>query len=577
MVKLDTTFSTSYSYKKTVSKLLSIGFLFLLLGCNTSKPYTLGPVKTFDPDNAPIPEPEENESFQYWDRIHNTIFYQLKKPLDLNNSVRLTGRVLGVSTKKQADNVNHLDEVPESSWYNYRHYYHPMSIQDITRGPNTVSPDTSGTWTIFSAKLQGANPGFFIQDEKGNRFLIKFDGNRYPELTTSAEVIGTKFFYASGYNVPEATITYFNPDKIQIEEGVMVEKNGEERQMTQKDLETIINNRVADENGSIRALASKFVEGTIVGQWEFKGTRKDDPNDRVAHEHRREIRGMRVLSSWLNDTDRRDANTMAVYTDEGYIKHLVQDFGNTLGANGGGIHKPIHGQAYMIDPRYMALHTITLGLYVNSWETIEAKNHIPNPSVGYFRTEPFTPGRWVSVHPLPAYENMTLRDAFWGAKQVMSFSDDEIAAIVKTGKLTNPESEEYLTKVLIERRDKIGKYWFSKINPIDKFSAVIENDSLSLSFSDLGIEGKLFDPIQTNYEYSVWVEDGKQLIERQHTTSPIITISYPNDYIQDKNPVVIGYEIITRRSVESVSEKKTTVYVVLGENGPRIAGIEREE
>ncbi|MEX2604966.1 MAG: hypothetical protein WD361_12215 [Gracilimonas sp.] len=558
-----------------VQRLLSVSILFLLLGCSASKPYTLGPIKTFDPDTAKIPEPEENESFQYWDRIDNTIFYQLKKPLDLNNTIRLTGRILGVSAKKQADNINHLDEVPESSWYNYRHYYDPMTMEEISRGPNTVSPDTSEPWFIFSAKLEGANPGFFIEDANGNRYLIKFDGLNYPELATSAGVIGTKIFYAAGYNVPEATITYFNPEKVKISDGVMVEDKGEERQMTHEDYEAIINNRATDQKGNIRAIASKFVDGTPVGQWEFKGTRKDNPNDRVAHEHRREVRGMRVISSWLNDTDRRDANTMALYIDEGYIKHLVQDFGNTLGANGSGIHQPIYGQAYLIDPRFMLLHASTLGLYVNSWESIEAQNHIPHPSVGYFRSDTFNPGRWVSVHPLPAYENMTLRDAFWGAKQVMSFSDEEIAAIVKTGKLSNPDAEEYLTNVLIERRDKIGRHWFSRINPIDKFISIIKNDSLVLSFSDLGIQGKIFDPRHTEYEFSVWIEDGKSLIEHQRTNDPEISILLPEYEIPERNPVVIGYEIITKRTDRSVSETKVRTYVALEKDGPRIVGIER--
>ncbi|MDZ7720514.1 MAG: hypothetical protein U5K72_16990 [Balneolaceae bacterium] len=154
----------------------------------------MDPVKTFDPDTTRIPEPKENNSYQYWDRIDNTIFHQIEKPLDLNNVFRSSGRVLGVANARQADNINHLDEPSESSWYNYRHYYNPMSPEQLAVGPNTVQPDTTGEWTIFSGKLEGANPGFFIEDSSGNRFLIKFDGPSYPELTTSAEVIGTKIF-----------------------------------------------------------------------------------------------------------------------------------------------------------------------------------------------------------------------------------------------------------------------------------------------------------------------------------------------------------------------------------------------
>jgi len=545
--------------------------LLMLSSCSSTKPYTLGPVKSFDPDTSRIPMPEETESYQYWDRIENTVFYQIEKPLDLNRVFRAAGNGLGLNASKQADNINVLDEVPESSWYTYRHFYNPMTTEELAKGPNTVKPDTSGYWNIFSAKLSGANPGFFIEDENGNRFLIKFDGPNYPELTTSAEVIGTKIFYAAGYYVPESTIVNFNPDKVRINDGVMVEENGEERQMTMEDYRQIIKVAARNEDGTRRALASKFVNGIPVGPWDFKGTRKDDPNDRVKHEHRRELRGMRVISSWLNDTDRRDANTMSVYTDGGYIQHLVQDFGNTLGANGTGIHQPIYGQAYLIDPRYMALSAVTLGLYVKPWEEVDPREFIPHPSVGYFRTETLRPGRWVSAHPIPAFENMTLRDAYWGAKHVMSFRDDDISAIVETGELSNSDAEKYLIKTLIERRDIIGRYWFSKINPLDKFIVRKSSDILTLKFSDLGVDYGLFSASETEYRYTV-KSDGDVVEENLMIDTPEILVQ-----ISDFFDEVIEIEIVTLRKSRNAEEKDIKVYIANDSRGVRVAAIKRDE
>jgi hypothetical protein len=539
--------------------------------CSSTKPYTLGPVKTFDPDTSRIEMPDEAESYQYWDRIENTIFHQLEKPLDLNRVFRAAGKGLGLNTAKQADNINVLDEPPESSWYTYRHFYKPMTTEELAIGPNTVQPDTSGYWSIFSAKLSGANPGFFMEDENGNRFLIKFDGPNYPELTTSAEVIGTKIFYAAGYYVPESTIVNFNPDKVRINDGVMVEENGEERQMTMEDYRQIIRVAARNGDGTRRALASKFVDGIPVGPWDFKGTRKDDPNDRVKHEHRRELRGMRVISSWLNDTDRRDANTMSVYTDGGFIRHLVQDFGNTLGANGTGIHQPIYGQAYLIDPRYMALSAVTLGLYVKPWEEVDPEEFIPHPSVGYFRTEILRPGRWVSAHPMPAFENMTLRDAYWGAKLVMSFRNDDIRAIVETGELSNLNAEDYLVQTLIERRDRIGKYWFSKISPLDKFEVEKNQNGITLNFNDLGVDYDLFSSAETKYRYTVSI-DGKVMQHNLSVEKPSINFQQFNS---DEN--VVKIEIITVRSESKIPEKYVNVYIADDKFGIRVAGIEREE
>jgi hypothetical protein len=539
--------------------------------CSSTKPYAQGPVKTVDPDTARIEMPEEQPQYQYWDRIDNTIFHQLEKPLNLNRTGRWLGSGLGISRKRQADNINKLDEVPESSWYTYRHYYDEMSPKELAIGPNTEAPDTEGKWTIFRAKLEGANSGFFIEDENGNRYLIKFDGYDYPELTTAAEVIGTKIFYAAGYTVPESVITYFNPDKVTIKEGVTVEEGGKKRAMTMADYREIVKDRPQNADGKVRALASKFVDGIPLGPWNFKGTLKDDPNDRVAHEHRRELRGMRVISSWLNDTDRRDANTMAVYNDDGYIDHYVQDFGNTLGANGMSIHKPIQGQAYLIDPRYMLVSAFSLGGYITPWETVEPE--ISYRSVGYFRSDVFKPGRWVPTHPLPPFENMTLRDAFWGAKKVMSFSDDDIRAIVETGQYSNPKAEQYIVQTLIERRDKIGRYWFAKMNPLDKFSADIENKTLLLRFTDLSVSSGLVSDSDHTYRANI-TSESKILSEYREVDSPRFSIELPGErFLND----VLQFEIETVGSKYSGAGKTVTVYVEVNNDNSRMVGIRREE
>jgi hypothetical protein len=563
--------SIYHSHIVFVTMLLAVS---ILQGCSSTKPYAEGDIKTFDPDTTHIERPEEQPQYQYWDRIDNTIFHQLEKPLDLNRTVRFIGRKLGVSDKRQADNVNKLDEVPESSWYTRRHYFNEMSPKELAAGPNTGAPDTAGQWTIFRAKLEGAGSGFFIEDENENRYLIKFDGYDYPELTTAAEVIGTKIFYAAGYTVPESVITYFDPDMVTIGEDVTVEENGEERPMTMADYRQIVKNRPTNTEGKVRALASKFVDGIPLGPWNFEGTIKEDPNDRVAHEHRRELRGMRVISSWLNDTDRRDANTMAVYNDSGYIEHYVQDFGNTLGANGTSIHQPIQGQAYLIDPRYMLVSAFSMGGYVTPWETIEVD--IPYPAAGYFRADVFKPGRWVPTHPLPPFENMTLRDAFWGTKHVMSFSDEDIRAIVATGAYSNPDAEKYIVETLIARRDKIGRYWFARINPLDRFTSTIKENTLRLSFDDLAVSSDLVEASAHQYQAQVKREQ-KTLFEELNAEGMEFRLDL-NEIISNSNQkTILEFVIQTKGNALVGKGKAVTVYIEMQNGKSRVVGIDREE
>ena len=75
---------------------------------------TTGPVKWFDADDRPIPEPAEIEENQVWDIADHTFFFQVGKVLDLGWTARRVGNLLGVVGPRQADNVNALDEVPNS-------------------------------------------------------------------------------------------------------------------------------------------------------------------------------------------------------------------------------------------------------------------------------------------------------------------------------------------------------------------------------------------------------------------------------------------------------------------------------
>ena len=77
------------------------------------------------------------------------------------------------------------------------------------------------------------------------------------------------------------------------------------------------------------------------------------------------------------------------------------------------------------------------------------------PAVGYFESVYFDPPRWRPTYPNPAFLRMTLRDAYWGAKIVTSFTDEDIDAIVHTGRYTDARAERYVADVLKARRDKI--------------------------------------------------------------------------------------------------------------------------
>ena len=177
---------------------------------------TTGPVKWFDADDRPIPEPAEIEENQIWDIADHTFFFQVGKVLDLGWSARRVGNLLGVVGPRQADNVNALDEVPNSSWYTNRHFPRRMSLEELAEGPGFARPDDSGPWEIVAGKFEGGTAGFTIKDASGQYYLLKFDSEGNNEMGSAAEAIATKVLHAAGYNVPRNSVVHFDPALLEI-------------------------------------------------------------------------------------------------------------------------------------------------------------------------------------------------------------------------------------------------------------------------------------------------------------------------------------------------------------------------
>ena len=62
------------------SALLLAGMLVgcVVSGCGSTTPYTLGPIKTVDPDDRPTERPEETAESMYWDRVDMSVIHQLE-------------------------------------------------------------------------------------------------------------------------------------------------------------------------------------------------------------------------------------------------------------------------------------------------------------------------------------------------------------------------------------------------------------------------------------------------------------------------------------------------------------------
>jgi hypothetical protein len=208
-----------------------------------------------------------------------------------------------------------------------------------------------------------------------------------------------------------------------------------------------------------------MVDGTALGPFRYSGTRSDDPNDLVPHEHRRELRALRVFGAWTNLVDLKAGNTLdALVQQDGraVVKHYLQDVGSTLGmANNP--HEWDMGWEHFYDPAASRRRLLTFGFALSPWQTVPYTKY---SSVGLFEGDRFDPTTWKPQTPVAAYMELRADDAFWAARRVMAFTDDLIRAAVHTGQYSDPAAESHVTAVLIKRRDTIGRTYLTAINPI---------------------------------------------------------------------------------------------------------------
>jgi hypothetical protein len=412
----------------------------------------------FEPAARPVDQPAVRKLSDYYDILKNT----LATPGELNRK----------SPKPiRARSVNTLGEPLQGAWWVKRHYYKTMSLDELVAGPGIDHPPSEeGPWTVVSAKSEGITPGFTILDAKQGMYFIKFDPISNPEMATGADQVAIRLVYALGYHVPENYLVDFSGSKLKLgKEVTLTDRMGRKRRMTERDLDELLKKAPRDKEGRYRVTASRAVLGKGIGPYRFAGTRSDDPNDFVPHEHRRDLRGFAVVAAWINHNDSRALNTYDSVVEENganIIRHYVLDLGSTFGSGTQMANSPRSGGEYLFGWKQSAVQLFSVGLAVPYW----AKARYPDlPSIGRFEYKTFDPDQWAADYPNPAFLNRLPDDEFWAAKQILAFRDEELRAIVHSARYSDPKAEAWLLECLIQRRDKIGRTIFAKVLPIDKF------------------------------------------------------------------------------------------------------------
>jgi len=438
-----------------------------LLSCASPARFPLQPPLTRDADQAPFAQaPEEYYSPFAWDGANYMVFHPI-------------ARFFAVDPAGAASNVNALDEVPDSSWFENRLGVRSMPAQEVEQGPcspKVLDPDgPDGSWTIDKGKDNGANPGFRVNIKGLGKFMLKTDPESEPDRATGATAVASRIYHALGYYSACDSVVYFRPSLLKLKPGLTVTNNeGVTSPFDQARLDSILK-QASHRDGLVRMVASAWLPGKPIGPYRYEGTRDDDPNDVVPHEDRREVRAGRLVAAWLNHFDSREQNTMDVFLPldkdkkdgPGFVRHYIIDMGDCFGSQWSvdGISRRL-GSSYVFDAGHVAEDFLSLGLQRRPWERVQLTGGI----FGYFSAREFEPEAWRGEYPNPAFMRMTEQDGAWMARILAHFDDDLVSAAVKVGKY-DTVSERYLTETLIARRRAILQRYLGKVSPIARVSA----------------------------------------------------------------------------------------------------------
>lgn len=408
----------------------------------------------------------------------------------------------------EAMNVNALDEVPNSAWFQNRIGFYDIPIERFVKGPCDDVPDLdpkNGRWTVVAAKPNGANPGFFIKAPDGYRYLIKFDGTQQPGRPTASDVIGCRLYWAVGYHTTCNGIVYFPEDHLDIDPKAEAEDAyGEDQPITQADIDKVLSKAYRTKDGLLRASFSRFVPGKPIGPFIYEGTRSDDPNDVVPHDERRELRAIQVLAGWLGHFDSREQNTFNVWVKDGdrqYLRHFMIDFGSAFGSRWprDQISRRL-GRSYYFDTEHVLVDLLSLGLWPREWEQLEVNDQ---EIFGYYDGDTFTSSKWRAGYPNPAFDRLTPRDALWMVRILSRITPAHLRAAIELGRFHDPRETEALFGLMLKRRQRIFEEYLTQYPPLATFRLARRTpDSLtqSLCFEDLALYHQVADPAVTYYK-----------------------------------------------------------------------------
>ena len=469
-------------------------------GCASEPRFADRAVLWHDPDDKPVPMPPvrpDPGTTRLWPGAAAGIF----QPAD---------RFFSADYGLESVNVNAVDDVPDSSWFAdpRRDPVDPsrppraLSAAAMERGAAVDEPPRP-PFRIVHTLTGGSAAGFVVYDALDREYALKLDPEGHLAMVSGTDVVATRLAWASGWRVPGDVIVDLAPGDLVVQpDATMINDWSQRTRLDRGDVDSILAHSAKNPDGTYRAVASRWVNGHVIGAFSWLGRDRADANDRYDHQNRRDLRGFGVFASWIDDVDTVDLNTLDTYVGapgRGHVLHYQLDLGGSFG-----VFSNAPKQYWMSDQSYFQFDRVfaslaDLGFVPHRWESARWQRRREAldeqyPEFGGFAAEHFDPRKWRPIVDTPPFVRMTERDRYWGAKRVAVFSADELRGAIAAARY-RPEAANYLFTTLSRRRDAIARDGFSRVSPLDNFR--VERDRLC--FTDWWVRAGLGGNESTDY------------------------------------------------------------------------------
>lgn len=460
---------------------------------------------------------------------------------------------LDPSRPPTAGDINALDDVPRSSWFDPS-----RDDPDEEQGP-PIAP-----FSVVLSDPESGQGGLAISDVRHIRYELAADPPSRPELRTAGAAISARLLNAVGWRAPEVHVVTIVRHELRSSSPAGAAAADAFMQQPLAPIGSSSSATISVMRSNLRVRAMRWPVGIDVGPTPVGGTRDGDLNDRVPHTERRTLRALKLMLFWLG-AGRLDPNALHDSYEgaagAGHLLHWFVGLDDALGANAvddeedarlGGEGRSFGANALT------AFVTLGLGLrhpppLQTSWPALG--DYQVHASIARFEPQP----------PYEPFDRLLPADGYWAAKRIAAVPEARIRRAVAAAQMSDASSAARALFVLEARRSSLVAWAFAAVTPLE-IEAVSDE---RLTLRDEAIARGLEAAASTAYEIDLLDGAGAAL-------SPPLRLTPRGALLEVPLPSPgVGYLVVRARAVRGHhgAARPCELHLVHDRRGTRVVGL----